>query len=142
LGEGYHNYDSLTARIGLSAVSVPFSVLGDTSIYGNVQLFGGRREEDSFFQLIDARDDSGAPVPFEPRPGPLFIPSTHYFIGPDMSAGILRPLTERVTLDVRYRALYYYNVYTDHPIGPADDGANWDDPRGTHGLNIGVSFRF
>ncbi|WEK44076.1 MAG: hypothetical protein P0Y64_04380 [Candidatus Sphingomonas colombiensis] len=52
-------------------------------------------------------------------------------VGPDISVGYLRRFSERVALDLRYRGVFYFPV-----SGPR----NFDDPRVSHGVNIGLSY--
>lgn len=54
-------------------------------------------------------------------------------IGPDMAVGVQFGLSDRVSLDVRYRGTFYF---------PLAGGANFNDVRVNHGVNAGVSFRF
>jgi hypothetical protein len=54
-------------------------------------------------------------------------------IGPDISVGYLRRFNERLALDLRYRGVFYF------PVGGP---RYFDDPRVSHGVNIGVSHIF
>ena len=54
-------------------------------------------------------------------------------IGPDMSVGYIHKFTDKIGLDVRYRAIVYFPV-----AGPRD----FDDPRVNHGVNAGLTFNF
>lgn len=54
-------------------------------------------------------------------------------IGPDISVGYLRRFDENLALDLRYRGVFYFPV-----SGPR----SFDDPRVSHGVNVGVSYIF
>lgn len=54
-------------------------------------------------------------------------------IGPDIAVGYVHRFTDKIGLDVRYRAIVYFPV-----SGPRD----FDDPRVNHGINAGLTFNF
>ncbi len=53
-------------------------------------------------------------------------------IGPDLTVGIQHSFSERVSLDLRYRATVYF---------PVSSGKSTDDSRINHGASLGLSFR-
>ena len=59
--------------------------------------------------------------------------STETFIGPDLAAGYRYAFNRNVSLDLRYRTTIYYPVAGDF---------DFDDPRITHGPEVGLSFAF
>lgn len=54
-------------------------------------------------------------------------------IGPDIAVGYVHKFSDKVGLDVRYRAIVYF------PIG---GNRSFDDPRVNHGVNAGLTFNF
>lgn len=54
-------------------------------------------------------------------------------IGPDIAVGYVHRFSDKVGLDVRYRAIVYF------PVG---GNRSFDDPRVNHGVNAGLTFNF
>lgn len=54
-------------------------------------------------------------------------------VGPDISVGYLRRFNERIAVDLRYRGIFYFAV---------EGVRSFDDPRVSHGVNLGVSYIF
>jgi hypothetical protein len=154
---GRHDYDSVSIRGGVSTRSGEFGVGNRFSVYGNMQAFAGWREQNR--ETLSTGTRASGPI----GEAPVVIEETYldrsdvneYFVGPDISVGILGQLAPKLTLDVRYRALGYFNVYSDYEYesafapdldnffgGSGEYEDQLDAPRVTHGLNIGVSYRF
>ena len=105
-------YDFYSARGGL-ALAAPMSDDGSNLVYGNLLGFIGVRRE---------KNDQASPV---------FDNAT--LAGPDLSIGYAHRFGDHLTLDVRYRALFFFSV---------SGGGRFSEPKSTHGPNAALTFRF
>lgn len=62
-----------------------------------------------------------------------FKDANEFSLGPDISVGLQFSLTERVSVDARYRMTAFF---------PLSGGFSTDDPRVAHGVSLGVSTTF
>ena len=53
-------------------------------------------------------------------------------VGPDIAVGVQAGIAENISLDIRYRAIFFFPVSGD---------LSFNDARVNHGVNLGVSFR-
>jgi opacity protein-like surface antigen len=144
---GEHNYDSVSIRGGLSMRSSEIDYLGGGALYGNAQAFAGwRRQNQDLTTTGTTTTEVFFPTPdqFEGLISSAAIPfaTNEYFVGPDVSVGFLKQITDKLTLDARYRVLGYFNVDSDSEPANDDVDDQLDTPRVTHGFNIGLSYRF
>ncbi|MFL5295683.1 MAG: hypothetical protein ACJ798_04805 [Phenylobacterium sp.] len=105
-------YDLTSVRGGLT-MSVPIGEGGQHSLYGSAFGFVGYRSDDN------------------PAASPLFKNAT--LAGPDISIGYVFRATDHVTIDARYRGIFFYEV---------SGGTGSNVPKVTHGLNVGLNVSF
>lgn len=103
-------YDLYSVRGGLAG-AVPITSNRRHLLYSNALAFVG-------YRIADIETDR-------------FDDSVH--AGPDISVGYIWSINERLTLDLRYRGLFFF---------PVTGKGEVDDPKATHGASIALSIRF
>lgn len=105
-------YDLYSARAGMSLIA-PLNENRTDMLYANGMAFMGHRSN---------KDHQAAPQ---------YDNAT--FIGPDLTVGYAHRFGGNVTIDVRYRALFFFSI---------SGAGKFSEPKNTHGPSVAVAYTF
>lgn len=111
--------ETFSARIGVTAfVPVDQSI----TAFFNGMVHGSHQPTNMIRQRLAGSEE----------PSTEFDGSSETSIGPDIAVGMQLHVAENISLDLRYRAIFFF---------PVSGGLSFNDARVNHGVNMGLSFR-